>query len=81
MRRVNLVLENDALYGALEAEASSTGRSVEEVIINALEQWLAESEMDEKERAETEDALREWEETGGIEVHEFFRKLREEETE
>lgn len=78
MREVTLILDDDALYKAIEAEAKSTGHTVQEIVVQALQQWRAESDIDE--RAELAEARREWEETGGMEAHAFFDSLREEES-
>ena len=80
MREVTLILDDDALYKAIEAEAKSTGHTVQEIVVQALQQWRADSESDIDECAELAEARREWEETGGMEAHAFFDSLREEES-
>ena len=72
-----VALDDERLYRAVEAAKS--GRSVEDVGGEALEQWLANIEMDELEQTEIESAQVEWQRKGGVEAHEFFRTLREEE--
>ncbi len=79
MKEVNLILEDESLYSAIETEAQMTGHSVQDIVIRALRQWQTDSELDTEERAELAEARREWEEKGGVEAHAFFDGLREEE--
>ena len=79
MRKVTLELEDESLYEAVEAEAARTKRTLQDIVTEALEQWVAEIEMDERERAQIEAARREWRKKGGVEAHEFFQRLSEEE--
>ena len=74
-----VALDDERLYREVEAEAAKSGRSVEDVGGEALKQWLANIEMDELEQTEIESAQVEWQRKGGVEAHEFFRTLREEE--
>ena len=76
MGKLTVVLEEAALSTAVEAEAAKAGHSVNEVVVEALEQWLADVELDERERAAVDAARAEYKEKGGVEAHEFFRKLR-----
>ena len=66
---------DDAKYLALEKAARSSDRSVQEVVDEAIEAWLAEAEVDEAERAAIEEALAEAEEQGTVELEEFFARL------
>ena len=70
-----VVLENDRLCDALEAESAKTGRSVQELVAEALEQWLADVDTDERDMEKIEAARTEWQEKGGVEAHEFFQEL------
>ena len=79
MRELTFVLEDDALYSVIEAEAKDSGRTIQQIIVEALYLWKVETEMDEEERLEVEEALREWKEEGGVEARAFFDGLREEE--
>ena len=79
MREITVALDDDGLYAKVEAEASSSGRSVQEILVEALRQWIADSEIDEEEREEIDAAQREWKEKGDIEAHEFFDSLKKEE--
>ena len=69
-----LVLEDD-LYAALEEEAHRAGCTVGEVVAVVVSSWLADAELDEKERTKIEAARVEAAEMGGIEVDEFFDQL------
>ncbi len=80
MKELTLVLDDEALYTAIETEAKSTGNTVEDVIVEALKRWQVDSELSPEERDELESARREWREKGGVEAHEFFNTLREEES-
>ena len=75
MKEVTVVLENDKLYEALEAESVKTGRSVQELVAEALEQWLTDVDTDERDIEEIEAARTEWQEKGGVEAHEFFQEF------
>ncbi len=80
MKRLTLLLDDEALYAAVETEARTTGRTVAEIVVQALRQWQADSEPDPGERAELAAARREWAEEGGIEARAFFDGLRDEES-
>ena len=69
-----LMMEDD-LYEALEGEAHKVGRSVGELVAEAVSSWLADAELDERERAEIEAARAEVAEVGGVEADEFFDRL------
>jgi hypothetical protein len=72
LRQVTLELDDDALFTAVKTEAANSGRSLQEIVAEALTQWLADAEADEKEREQIDDASKEWRERGGIEAREFF---------
>jgi hypothetical protein len=74
-----VTLDDEKLYRAVEAEAAKSGRGVEDVVGEALKQWLADVEMDELEQTQIEAARLEWQRKDDVEAHEFFRTLREEE--
>lgn len=80
MRELTVVLDDEGLYTAIEAEAKTTGHTVQDVVIQALRQWRDDCELDAMERAELAEARREWKEEGGIEAHAFFDSLLKEET-
>ena len=72
MRELRVVLDDEGLYTAIEAEAKTTGNTVQDVVIQALRQWRDDCELDAMERTELAEARREWEEEGGVEAHVFF---------
>ena len=49
------------------------------MIIQALQFWLVETELDCEEERELEAVWREYEEVGGVEAREFFDSMRAEE--
>ena len=80
MKELQIVLDDDALYQTIETEAEATGHTIQEVVIQALQQWRVDSELDMEERADLADVRREWEEKAGMEAHAFFDGLREQES-
>ena len=80
MKELQLVLDDDALYQAIQTEAETTGHTIQEIVIQALRQWRVDSELDMGESADLADAHREWQENGGMEAHTFFESLREQES-
>lgn len=80
MRELQLVLDDDALYEAIETEATATGHTMQEVVVQALRQWRDEVELHAAERDELAEARREWQKKGGVDARAFFGRLREEET-
>jgi hypothetical protein len=77
---LTFVLEDEALYSIIETEARDSGRTIQEIVVEALRLWQVETEMDEEERREVEEASRDWEKNGGMEARAFFDSLREEES-
>ena len=69
---------DDKLHIALEEEAVKSGRPVDELLTEAVEQWLSDAAMDEADLGKIEAADREWSENGGVEAGEFFSKVRKE---
>lgn len=80
MRELTFVLEDEALYSIIETEAKESGRTIQDILVEALHLWQVETEMDEEERREVEEASRDWEKNGGMEARAFFDSLREEES-
>lgn len=52
MRELQLVLDDDALYEAIQTEATATGHTMQEVVVQALRQWRDEVELHAAERNE-----------------------------
>ena len=80
MRELTFVLEDEELYSIIETEAKDSGRTIQDILVEALYLWHVETEMDEEERKEVEEASRDWEKNGGTEARAFFDSLREEES-
>ena len=68
---------NDELYSALELEADRIGRSVEDLVNEAISAWLADEVADTADHAEIEKARQEAQELGGVEFETFFDQLHE----
>ena len=64
---------NDGLYSALEEEARRSGRTVNDLVTEAIESWLWDFELDGEERSETELARSEAAEQGGSSLRSFLR--------
>ena len=78
MKEVTILLDDESLYNTLEAESAKSGRSVQEIVVEALEQWLVDAQLDEEEHTEIDAARKEWQKKGGIEAHEFFQGIDQE---
>lgn len=66
---------DDGLYSALAAVADRSGRSVQELVNEAIESWLADAAMDDAEYEAIEKARAEAAEEGGVEFEAFFDRL------
>lgn len=76
MKRITITLEDEDLRSAIESEAEIIGATEQEVILQSLRFWLAESELGREEQREPDAARREYEEVGGVEARGFFEMLR-----
>ena len=65
----------DTLYGALEAAADRNGRSVQELLNEAIESWLADAAMDDADHSVIARSRAEAAEQGGVESEAFFDGL------
>ena len=81
MKTLTITVEDESLYQAMEEEAEFTGCTVEEIVIRALNLWKVETELDEEERQELEERIKDYQENGGMDAKEFFESLRKEESE
>lgn len=72
--KVTIALTNDELYRAVRVRAAQSGRQIRDLVEEALEMWLTAQEDAEDVRA-SEDAIREYEQIGGIDADEAFRNL------
>ena len=66
---------DDSLYSALEAASGRSGRSVQELVNEAIVSWLVDAAMDDAEYSSIEDARAEAVEQGGVEFESFFDEL------
>lgn len=71
---------DDGLFSALEAAAELSGRTVQELVNEALVSWLADAAMDDAEYTAIKKARAEAVEQGGVEFERFFNELLEERT-
>ena len=62
----------DRLYGALEAAADRDGRSVGELLNEAIESWLADAALDDADHSAIARSRDEADEQGGVEFEAFF---------
>jgi hypothetical protein len=69
---------DDDLYTATKVEAARHSRKLREVVADAVAEWLEVQEDLELGKL-ADEAMAEYDENGGLEAGEFFRRLREEE--
>ena len=67
----------DSLYGALKASADRNGRSVQDLLNEAIESWLADAAMDDADHSAIERSRLEAAEQGRVEFEAFFHGLLE----
>ena len=79
MKKLILLIEDESLCELIDEEVESTGWPEEEVIMRALFFWQSEKELDEEEKRELEERIKDYQENGGMDAKEFFDSLREEE--
>ncbi len=65
----------DNLYAALETAAGRCGKSVQELVDEAIVSWLAEAAQDDAERFKIEKARAEAAEQGGVDFEAFFEDV------
>ncbi len=77
--KFTVALKDDSLYVFMKIEAARTGRSVRDLVEDAIREWVERRE-DEEDAREATAAMEEYERKGGgIEIGEFFRTLAAEE--
>ncbi len=65
MREITVALEDENLYARVEAKASSSGRTVQDVVVEAVKKWVENADFegdpdgDLRLRPEVEEELRE----------------------
>ena len=67
----------DSLYGALVAAADRNGRSVQELLSEAIESWLADAALDDADHSAIVRSRAEAADRGGVEFEAFFDGLAE----
>lgn len=72
---MTVLFEDEALYTAVKVEAARRNTPLKDLVTRAVREWLEDQE-DAELLLSIETARAEWQETGGIEAGEFFRRLR-----
>ena len=67
-KRMTVIFDDEGLYTALKVAAARNGEPAQEIVTQAVREWLEDEEL----RAELEEARREWEREGGRDASEFF---------
>ena len=73
-KRMIVIFEDEGLYAALKVAAARNGQPAQEIVAQAVREWL-EAKEDEELRAELEGARREWEREGGLEAGDCFAEM------
>ena len=73
MKKLTVVLD-DNLYIATKVEAARRSKALKEIVAEALQEWL-EVQEDLELGPLLDEAVAEYEESGGIELDEAFRRL------
>ncbi len=68
------VIFDEGLYTSLKVAAVRNGQPAQEIVAQAVREWL-EAKEDAELRGELEEARREWEGEGGREAGEFFAEM------
>jgi len=72
--KVTVAFSNDELYRAIRVRAAQSGRQIRDIVEEAIEMWLTAQE-DAEDIAAAKQALAEYDEVGGIDAEEFFRRM------
>ncbi len=72
-KRMTVVFEDEELYAALKIEAARKGQAAEDIVAQAVREWL--EGQDEELRADVEEARQEWDRDGGREAGEFLAEV------
>lgn len=73
-KRMTVVFDDEELYTELKVAAARTGRHAKDIVAEAVREWL-EVKEDEELRQDLGEARLEWENQGGAEAQEFFRRM------
>lgn len=74
MTKVTISFRDDALLRAVRVRAAEDGRQIRDIVEEALTSWLDAREEAEDAAASTA-ALREYDDGGGEDADEFFRRM------
>ncbi len=72
--KVTFSIEDESVYRSVKARAAASGRTVREIVEEALREWLDRHEDADDARAAA-DALAEYEREGGVAAAEYFEHL------
>jgi plasmid stability protein len=72
--KITVSLDDEGLYRSLKVQAARSGRSVRDLIAEAIGEWLDRREEAEDVELATH-ALAEYEREGGVEAKQFLRTL------
>lgn len=72
--KFTVALEDDSLYTFLKVEAARTGRSVKDLVEEAIREWVERME-DVEDAREATISMEEYQREGGIEFGEFLRTM------
>ena len=72
-KRMTVVFDDDELYTELKVVAARTGRHAKDIVAEAVREWL-DTKEDEELRQDLNEARIDWENQGGIEAQDFFRR-------
>ncbi|MSQ15157.1 MAG: hypothetical protein EXR50_04770 [Dehalococcoidia bacterium] len=70
-KRMAMVFNDEGLYIALKREAVRRGRHAEDIVAEAVRDWL-EAKEDEDLHQDLDEAREEWQREGGVEAGKFF---------
>ena len=70
---MTVVFDDEELYAGLQAAAARSGLRANDIVAEAVREWL-ETKEDEGLRRDLDEARREWESQGGVEAGEFIRR-------
>ena len=73
-KRLTVVFDDEGLYTALKVAAVRSGQHANDIVAQAVRDWLAARE-DEELQVGLADSRREWKRDGGREAGEFFAQL------
>ena len=70
-KRMTIVFDDEELYAELRVAAVRTGLHAQDIVAEAVREWV-ETKEDEELSQDLDEARREWESWGGVGTGEFF---------